>query len=50
LLKHKQSHLAAAAFVLSARSIKKINAWNNEMEKCSGIKADEIKEAVEDLK
>ena len=35
---------------MSARSIKKINAWNNEMEKCTGIKADDIKEAIEDLK
>lgn len=50
LLKHKQSNLAAAAFALSARSIKKINAWNNEMEKCTGIKGDDIKEAIEDLK
>jgi G2/mitotic-specific cyclin-B, other len=50
LLKHKPSHLAAAAFVLSAKSIKKINAWNNEMEKCTKIKNDDIKEAVEDLK
>jgi len=49
-LKHKQSHLAAASFVLSAKSIKKINAWNTEMEKCTGIKAEEIKDAVEDLK
>lgn len=50
LLKHKQSHIAAASFVLSARSIKKINAWNAEMEKSTGIKAEDIKLAVEDLK
>lgn len=42
--------MAAAAFVLSARSIKKINAWNNEMEKCTGIKSEDIKDAVEDLR
>ena len=50
LLKHKPSHLAAAAFLLSAKCIKKINAWNNEMEKCTKIKNDDFKEAVEDLK
>jgi Cyclin, C-terminal domain/Cyclin, N-terminal domain len=50
LLKHKASHTAAAAFVLSAKSIKKINAWNTEMEKCTGIKAEDIKLTIEDLK
>jgi hypothetical protein len=32
LLKHKPSEIAAAAFILSAKNIKKINAWNSEME------------------
>lgn len=50
LLKHKSSNLAAAAFILSAKSIKKINAWNNEMEKVTGIKEKDLKEAIEDLK
>lgn len=50
LLKHKCSDIAAAAFILSARSIKKINAWNLEMEKVTGIKEKDVKEAVEDLK
>lgn len=50
LLKHKSSHLAAASFILSAKSIKKINAWNNEMEKVTGIKEKDLKEAVDDLK
>jgi len=49
-LKHRPSHIAAAAFVLSAKSIKKINSWNSEMEKCTGIKAEEIKETIDDLK
>jgi hypothetical protein len=50
LLKHKQSEVAAAAFILSAKNIKKINAWNNEMEKWTGIKEKDLQEAVEDLK
>lgn len=36
--------------MLSAKAIKKVNAWNAEMEKCTGLKADDIREATEDLK
>jgi hypothetical protein len=50
LLKHKSSHIAAAAFILSAKNIKKINAWNSEMEKWTGFKDKDLKEAIEDLK
>ena len=50
LLKHKQSEIAAAAFILSAKNIKKLNAWNNEMEKCTGFKEKDLKDAIEDLK
>jgi len=49
-LKHKTSELAAAAFVLSARSIKKVNAWNTEMEKWTGYKEKDLKIVIEDLK
>ncbi len=50
-LKHKTSEVAAAAFILSARSIKKINAWNSEMEKWTGYKEKEnLKTVIEDLK
>jgi hypothetical protein len=50
LLKHPCSQLAAAAFILSAKNIKKINAWNIEMERTTGIKEKDIKEAIDDLK
>lgn len=50
LLKHKASEIAAAAFVLSAKAIKKINAWNAEMEKWTGYKEKDLKEAIEDVK
>lgn len=50
LLKHKQSQIAAASFILSAKAIKKINAWNSEMEKWSGYKEKDLKEAIEDVK
>lgn len=49
-LKHKSSEIAAAAFVLSAKSIKKINAWNSEMERWTGYKEKDLKVAIEDLK
>jgi hypothetical protein len=50
LLKHKQSEIAAAAFILSAKNIKKVNGWNIEMEKWTGLKDKDIKDAIEDLK
>lgn len=51
LLKHRPSEIAAAAFILSTRAIKKINAWNSEMEKWTGLKEKEnLKNAIEDLK
>jgi hypothetical protein len=35
---------------LSARSFKKINAWNSEMEKWTGYKEKDLKGAIDDLK
>lgn len=49
-LKHKASELAAASFILSAKSIKKINAWNSEMEKWTQYKEKDLKTVIEDLK
>jgi hypothetical protein len=49
-LKHKSSEIAAASFILSARSIKKVNAWNAEMEKWTGYKEKDLKTVIEDLK
>ena len=50
LLKYKNSELAAAALILSAKAIKRINAWNKEMEKNTGYKEEDLKEAIDDLK
>lgn len=51
LLKHRPSEIAAAAFILSTKAIKKINAWNSEMEKWTGLNEKEhLKDAIEDLK
>ena len=49
-LKHKNSELAAAAFILAAKSIKKINAWNGEMEKWTGYKEKDLQVVINDLK
>lgn len=49
-LKHKTSEMAAAAFILSARSIKKVNAWNSEMEKWTTYREKDLKTVIEDLK
>ena len=35
LLKYNQSELAAASLILAAKSIKKVNVWNKEMEKAT---------------
>lgn len=50
LLKYKSSELAAACLILSARAIKKVNAWNKEMEKCTTYKEETLKEVIEDVK
>ena len=50
LLRFKPSQLAAASMILSARQLKKINCWNKEMEKFTGYKEAELKDAVEEIK
>ena len=50
MLKHSNSKIAAASFILSAKAIKKINAWNSEMEKWTGYKEKDLKEAIDDVK
>ncbi len=50
LLKHKQSEIAAASFILSAKAIKKLNAWNADMEKWTSYKEKDLKEAIDDVK
>jgi hypothetical protein len=49
-LKHSNSKIAAASFILIAKAIKKINAWNSEMEKWTGYKEKDLKEAIDDVK
>ena len=42
--------MAAAALTLAAKAIKRVNAWNKEMEKYTGYKEETLKECIEDLK
>jgi hypothetical protein len=51
LLKYDPSQIAASALILSAKAIKRINAWNKEMERSTFYKEEEnLKEAIEDMK
>jgi len=50
LLKYRPSEIAAASLILSAKGIKRINAWNKEMEKATGIKEDYLAAIVEDVR
>ena len=50
LLKYKPSEIAAAALVLSTKNMKKINAWNKEMEKVTGIEEKHLAPIVEDVR
>ena len=36
--------------ILSAKQLKKMNCWNKEMEKFTGYKDSDLKEAVEEIK
>ncbi len=50
LLKHPPSKIAAAAFILATKGIKKINAWNVDMEKWTNYREKDLKEAIEDVR
>jgi len=50
LLKYAPSEIAAAALILSTRCIRKINAWNKEMEKTTGYSEEYLAGIVEDVK
>lgn len=50
LLKYRPSEIAAASLILSAKNIKKINAWNKEMEKATELKEEYLAPIVEDVR
>ena len=50
LLKFKPSQIAAASVILSAKQLKKINCWNNDMVKYTGYKEEDLTETVEEVK
>ena len=41
--------MAAAALILAAKNIKRVNAWNKEMERATGYKEEDLKAAIEDV-
>jgi len=50
LLKYKNSEISAAGLILATRCIKRINAWNKEMERVTGMREEDLKKVVEDVK
>ena len=50
LLKYRPSEIAAASLILSAKYIKKINAWNKETEKATDLKEEYLAPIVEDVR
>jgi len=50
LLKYRPSEIAAASLILSAKNIKRVNAWNKEMEKATYLKEDHMNKVVEDVR
>jgi len=50
LLKYRQSEVAAASLILSAKCIKNVNAWNKEIEKATQITEASLAPIVEDVR
>ena len=50
LLKFRPSQLAAAAMIISAKQLKKINCWNKDMEKFSSYTESDLVEAMDEIK
>ena len=50
LLKFRPSQLAAAAMIISAKQLKKINCWNKDMEKFSSYTESDLTEAMDEIK
>lgn len=50
LLKYSPSEIAASALILSTRCIRRIHAWNKEMEKTTGYSDEYLAGIVEDVK
>ena len=50
LLKYNASELAAAGLILAAKSLKKVNVWNKEMEKYTEYTEEHLAPIVDDVK
>ncbi len=42
--------MAAASLILAGKAVKRVSVWNKEVEKCTGYKEEDLKEAIEDVK
>lgn len=50
LLKYSPSEIAAAALILSTKCLKRVNAWNKEMERTTNYTDEYLLPIVEDVK
>lgn len=50
LLKYSPSEIAASALILSTKCLKRVNAWNKEMEKTTNYSEEYLAPIVEDVK
>ena len=50
LLKYAPSEIAASALILSTRCLKRVNAWNKEMEKTTEFTEEYLAPIIEDVK
>ena len=50
LLKFKQSEIAAASLILATKQLKKVSAWNKEMEKITGYSEKDLYEVVKEVR
>jgi hypothetical protein len=50
LLRFRPSQLAGAALILSAKQLKQIDVWSEELQKFSGYKPEDLKEAADEIK
>lgn len=50
LLKYRPSELAAVSLILATKNLKKVNAWNKEMEQATGYTDQHLAPILEDVK
>lgn len=50
LLKYRSSEIAAASLLLASKQIKKVNVWNKDIVKMTGIEEEPLQKVVAEVK